>query len=93
MTEVIAGPEGGVTVGAVEGIHVQGIDNTKERSFDTMEVVLDEDVSTKEAAKALGIRGGDIVCFDPRFTLTDSGYIKSRFLHDTLWERSYPWEA
>ncbi len=65
-------------------VHVNREYNTKERSFDTMEVVLDEDVSTKEAAKALGIRGGDIVCFDPRFTLTDSGYIKSRFLDDKL---------
>ena len=32
----------------------------------------------------LGIQPGDIVCFDPRTRVTDSGYIKSRFLDDKL---------
>ncbi len=49
-----------------------------------MEVVLDEDVYNKEGVEALGIRTGDIVCFDPRTRITDSGYIKSRFLDDKL---------
>ena len=34
--------------------------------------------------EALGIMTGDIVCFDPRTTVTESGYIKSRFLDDKL---------
>lgn len=49
-----------------------------------MEVVLDEDVYNKEGVAALGIRTGDIVCFDPRTRITESGYIKSRFLDDKL---------
>lgn len=55
-----------------------------ERSFDTMEIVVDEVVKTKEDTIALGISVGDYVCFDPRTTVTQSGYIKSRFLDDKL---------
>lgn len=54
------------------------------RTFDTMEVVLDEEVFSKEEVEALGIANGDVVCFDPRTTVTPSGYIKSRFLDDKL---------
>ena len=54
------------------------------RSYDVMEVVLDEKVKTKEDTLALGILPGDIVCFDPRTTITENGYIKSRFLDDKL---------
>ena len=41
-------------------IHVNGDYNEKKRTFDTMEVVLDEDVYNKEGVAALGIRTGDI---------------------------------
>ena len=34
--------------------------------------------------KSNGRLTGDIVCFDPRTTVTESGYIKSRFLDDKL---------
>ena len=49
-----------------------------------MEVILDEDVKTKADAEALGIMAGDYVCFEPRFRVTEKGYIKSRFLDDKL---------
>ena len=65
-------------------IHVNGSYNDTKRSFDSCEVVLDENVSSKEDAAKLGIRVGDIVCFEPRTRLTGSGYIKSRFLDDKL---------
>lgn len=55
-----------------------------ERNWDTIEIVLDEDVKSKADAEALGIMPGDYVCFEPRFRVTDSGYIKSRFLDDKL---------
>ena len=55
-----------------------------ERDFKTTEIVLDEDVSSKDDTLALGITNGCFVCFDPRFTVTDSGYIKSRYLDDKL---------
>ncbi len=65
-------------------IHVNSDYNSTARKFDVMEVVLDEDVSSAEDAKRLGISVGDFVCFDPRSKLTPSGYIKSRFLDDKL---------
>ncbi|MDO4332742.1 MAG: M42 family metallopeptidase [Eubacteriales bacterium] len=65
-------------------IHVNGDYNKTSRSYDVMEVVLDEIVEKKEDVLALGILPGDIVCFDPRTMITDSGYIKSRFLDDKL---------
>ena len=41
-----------------------------------------EQIKTKEDVKKLGIMTGDFVCFDPRTVVTQSGYIKSRFLDD-----------
>ena len=65
-------------------IHVNGDYNSTSRSFDTTEVVIDEDVKKAEDVKALGISVGDFVCFEPRTRITKSGYIKSRFLDDKL---------
>ena len=65
-------------------IHVNGSYGDTKRSWDTMEVVLDEDVSSAEDSRKLGIEVGDIVCFDPRTRRTESGYLKSRFLDDKL---------
>lgn len=65
-------------------VHVNGNYNSTMRSFDVMEVVIDEDVKTPEETRKLGIEVGDIVCFDPRTRVTESGYIKSRFLDDKL---------
>ena len=65
-------------------IHVNGEYNNTKRSWDTCEVVLDEDVKEKEETEKLGIAVGDIVCFEPNVRITKSGYIKSRFLDDKL---------
>jgi len=65
-------------------VHVNGDYNSAKRSFDSMEVVLDEEVSSAADVKKLGIETGDIVCFDPRTRRTRSGYLKSRFLDDKL---------
>lgn len=65
-------------------VHVNGDYSTAKRSFDTVEIVLDEDVHSAADAKALGIEVGDIVCFEPRTRRTPSGYLKSRFLDDKL---------
>lgn len=51
---------------------------------ENMEILLDENVSTAEEIKALGIEVGDIIAMDPRTCVTKSGYIKSRFLDDKL---------
>lgn len=65
-------------------VHVNGTYGDTKRSFDTTEVVLDEDVNSAEDTRGLGIEVGDIVAFEPRTRITDSGYIKSRFLDDKL---------
>ena len=65
-------------------VHVNGDFSTTQRSFDTTEVVLDENVNSAAGTQALGIETGDIVCFDPRTRRTESGYLKSRFLDDKL---------
>ena len=65
-------------------VHVNGDYSSAKRSFDTMEVVLDEDVNSAADTRALGIEVGDIVCFEPRTRRTASGYLKSRFLDDKL---------
>ena len=65
-------------------VHVNDDYHTARRSWDTTEVVLDEDVTSEADARKLGIEVGDIVCFDPRTRRTQSGYLKSRFLDDKL---------
>lgn len=65
-------------------IHVNGDYSKTERTWDTVEVVPDEDVKTAADTRALGIEVGDIVAFDPRTRRTASGYLKSRFLDDKL---------
>ena len=65
-------------------IHVNGDYNDTKRTFDTLEVVLDENVSTAKQTQDLGISVGDVVCFDPRTRRTETGYLKSRFLDDKL---------
>ena len=65
-------------------LHVNGDYNDTKRTWDTCEVVLDEDVRSREDAEKLGIAVGDFVCFEPGVRITKSGYIKSRFLDDKL---------
>ena len=65
-------------------VHVNGAYGDIKRSWDSVEVLLDEDVKSAEDVRALGLEVGDIVCFDPRTRLTPSGYLKSRFLDDKL---------
>ena len=65
-------------------LHVNGSYNDTLRGWDKMELVLDEDVSSAEDVRELGIGVGDYVCFDPRTRVTASGYIKSRYLDDKL---------
>ncbi len=65
-------------------LHVNPDYSDAKRNFDTTEVVLDEDVRSAADTRALGVEVGDFVAFDPRTRITESGYIKSRFLDDKL---------
>ena len=64
--------------------HVNHDMDDSKRSDSTLEVLLDENVSSKADVEALGISAGDFICLDPRARVTESGYIRSRFLDDKL---------
>lgn len=72
----------GVVLNTEPSSHVA--DKAVECTEANMEILLDENVSTKEETLALGIQTGDIIAMDPRTVITPSGYIKSRFLDDKL---------
>ncbi len=63
--------------------HVHGAESSEnKRSEKSMEVRIDEVVSSQDDVKKLGISVGDFIYFDPRCEVTESGYIKSRHLDD-----------
>lgn len=72
--------EGTIQLGNAS-VHVNP-DVNAERKFTNLEVVLDEDVTSKEDVEKLGICAGDFLAVEPRFQVTEKGYIKSRFLDD-----------
>ena len=72
----------GVVLNTEPSAHVA--DEKVETKEENMEILLDENVNDKEGVKALGIQTGDIIAMDPRTVITESGYIKSRFLDDKL---------
>ncbi|MBS5062911.1 MAG: M42 family metallopeptidase [Hungatella hathewayi] len=63
-------------------VHVFDDARTLTRDENTVMIILDEDVHSKEDVKALGIENGDIISIEPRFTITEKGFIKSRFIDD-----------
>jgi putative aminopeptidase FrvX len=63
--------------------HVHGPEHAKqERDEANLEVRLDARVRSREDVIALGIQVGDFISFDPRTTMTKTGFIKSRHLDD-----------
>lgn len=65
-------------------VHVYKDARTAERNQDNMEVRLDYKVDSIEEVKELGIQVGDFISFDPRVTITEEGFIKSRHLDDKV---------
>lgn len=63
-------------------VHVFSDAKTLERNENTMIVILDEPIKSKDDVYALGIRHGDFISIDPRCQVTDNGYLKSRFIDD-----------
>lgn len=63
-------------------VHVYSDARDKKRDPDNMEVRIDEVVKNKEDVEDLGIRPGDFIFLDPKTTITESGFIKSRFIDD-----------
>ena len=63
-------------------IHVYEDAKSKARDPKNMEVRLDEVVKSKEDVEKLGICPGDFIFIDPKTTITESGFLKSRFIDD-----------
>ncbi len=63
-------------------VHVYPDAAARKRDPDNMYVRLDEVVSSAADVRALGIDTGDYICFDPKTTVTPSGFLKSRFIDD-----------
>ena len=55
---------------------------SRPRDEQNMAVRIDEKVQSADDVRALGIEVGDYVCFDPKTTVTPSGFLKSRFIDD-----------
>lgn len=64
--------------------HVFADAHTRVRDEENMHVRLDERVKSKEDVEKLGIDAGDFICYEPKMQVTESGFIKSRFLDDKL---------
>jgi len=65
-------------------VHVNSEYDKTQRGFDTIELLLDEKTRSEQQTRALGVAAGDYVAVAPRFAVTQTGYIKSRFLDDKL---------
>lgn len=72
----------GTILSNTPSIHVFPDAATKGRDVDNLVVKIDERVKTKEDVQNLGIQNGDIVAYDPKVVVTESGFVKSRFLDD-----------
>jgi putative aminopeptidase FrvX len=62
--------------------HVNRHAHKSERTEDTMEIRLDARTTSRRETEALGIGVGDFIFLDPRVEVTDTGFIRSRFLDD-----------
>lgn len=66
-------------------VHVYGdMAREMQRTEETMEIRIDEDVKTAKDVLDLGILQGDYVSFETRTRVLENGYIKARYLDDKL---------
>jgi putative aminopeptidase FrvX len=63
-------------------LHVNREAATSPRTSDTLEIRLDERTRSAEETRYHGIEVGDFVYLDPRVEVSESGFIRSRFLDD-----------
>ena len=72
----------GTILSTSPAVHVFKDANSKSRDVESLEVRLDEVVHSKEDVEKLGIQNGDIVCYDSKFVITETGFLKTRFIDD-----------
>ena len=63
-------------------VHVYADAKSAPRNLDTLIVRIDEVVKNREDVLDLGISNGDYICYDPKTVITESGFLKSRFIDD-----------
>lgn len=63
-------------------VHVYEDAKTKPRTLDTLNIRIDEVVKSRKDVVDLGINNGDYVFIDPKTVITESGFLKSRFIDD-----------
>ncbi|WP_077369746.1 M42 family metallopeptidase [Anaerosalibacter sp. Marseille-P3206] len=74
----------GSIIPTIASAHIYGPDKNDARDESVMRVRIDEDVNSKEDVLNLGINIGDFICLDTRTEVTESGFVKSRYLDDKL---------
>lgn len=72
----------GTVLSSSPSSHVYPDAKSKPRDFDNLIVRIDENVKSKDDVIKLGIDNGDYVCYDPKTIITESGFLKSRFIDD-----------
>lgn len=72
----------GTILSTSPAVHVYKDASVKERNVDNIYIRLDERTNSKKETEELGIENGDYVCYDPKTTITESGFLKSRFIDD-----------
>lgn len=72
----------GTMISTSPSVHVYTDARSKERTEENMMIRLDEKVKNKEDVQKLEIGSGDFISIDPKFIITPSGFIKSRYLDD-----------
>ena len=72
----------GTVLSKSPSVHVYPDSKSRPRDAENMYVRLDEDVKCAADVRALGIKNGDYICFDTKTTVTDTGFLKSRFIDD-----------
>jgi putative aminopeptidase FrvX len=62
--------------------HVFKDASTKDRNLDNLCIRIDEKIDSREDVKKLSINSGDYVFIDTKFEITESNFLKSRFIDD-----------
>lgn len=72
----------GTILASRTSVHVYYDAEKQDRSDENIEVRLDVRAGSRDEVKALGIRVGDFVSFDPSVVKTNTGFVKARHLDD-----------
>lgn len=72
----------GTVILANPSTHVNRDASKANRNSETMEVRLDARTTSRKETEELGVGVGDFIFLDPRVEVTETGFIRSRFLDD-----------